>query len=206
MVCTLQSSTGAQSAASNLLLARAHKKFEAIVIWDSPSYIPLNFQTAWLSWSILHFLKYTLQKQLKIDFAPLILLASSPGTKMLDYGQWLKQSPSIVAISELKSARPPNILFLVPSAVCNRGDTIQYHVSLRSRELGQATLLLVFLTPRQALSSHLCQQMVWLYWLQDRDSMPNLSIWPFMLHPWFPTRKASKLTFVCFQFQLFSTM
>ena len=26
-----------------------------------------------------------------------------------------------------------------------------------------------------------------------------LSIWPFLCHPWFPTRKASKLTFVCFQ-------
>ena len=26
-----------------------------------------------------------------------------------------------------------------------------------------------------------------------------LSIWPFMGHPWFPTRKASKLTFICFQ-------
>ena len=26
-----------------------------------------------------------------------------------------------------------------------------------------------------------------------------LSIWPFMCHPWFPTRKASKLTFICFQ-------
>ena len=31
-----------------------------------------------------------------------------------------------------------------------------------------------------------------------------LSIWPFMCHPWFPTRKASKLTFVCFQLHLFS--
>ena len=31
-----------------------------------------------------------------------------------------------------------------------------------------------------------------------------LSIWPFMCHPWFPTRKASKLTFVCFQLQLSS--
>ena len=31
-----------------------------------------------------------------------------------------------------------------------------------------------------------------------------LSIWPFMRHPWFPTRKASKLTFVFFQLQLFS--
>ena len=26
-----------------------------------------------------------------------------------------------------------------------------------------------------------------------------LSIWPFMCHPWFPTKKASKLTFACFQ-------
>ena len=26
-----------------------------------------------------------------------------------------------------------------------------------------------------------------------------LSIWPFMRHPWFPTRKASKLRFTCFQ-------
>ena len=31
-----------------------------------------------------------------------------------------------------------------------------------------------------------------------------LSIWPFMCHPWFPTRKASKLTFVCFLLQLSS--
>ena len=29
--------------------------------------------------------------------------------------------------------------------------------------------------------------------------MNYLSIWPFMRHPWFPTRKASKLIFVCFQ-------
>ena len=28
--------------------------------------------------------------------------------------------------------------------VCNRGDTIQYHGGLRSRELGQAPMLLVF--------------------------------------------------------------
>ena len=40
---------------------------------------------------------------------------------------------------------------------------IQYHGGLRSRELGQA--------PRQALSYHLPQQMVRLYWLQD--IMPN---------------------------------
>ena len=31
-----------------------------------------------------------------------------------------------------------------------------------------------------------------------------LSIWPFMGHPWFPTRKASKLRFTCFQLQLSS--
>ena len=38
--------------------------------------------------------------------------------------------------------------------VCNRGDTIQYHGGLRSRELCQARMLLVFLTPKQTLSSH----------------------------------------------------
>ena len=54
-----------------------------------------------------------------------------------------------------------------------RGDTVQYHGGLQSRELGQATVLLLSLTPRQVSSSHPCQQMVWLYWLQDRDSMPN---------------------------------
>ena len=37
---------------------------------------------------------------------------------------------------------------------CNRDDTIQYHDGFRSRKLGQASLLLVFLTPKQALSSH----------------------------------------------------
>ena len=41
-------------------------------------------------------------------------------------------------------------------------------------------LLHVFLTPRQALSSHPHQQMVWLYWLQDRDSIPN---WYTINHP-----------------------
>jgi hypothetical protein len=56
----------------------------------------------------------------------------------------------------------PLILF-----VCNRRDTIQYQGGLRSRKLGQAPMLLVFLTPRQALSSHPHQQMVCLYRLQD---------------------------------------
>ena len=33
-----------------------------------------------------------------------------------------------------------------------------------------------------------------------------LSIWPFMCHPWFPTRKASKLTFICFEHQVLNTL
>ena len=56
--------------------------------------------------------------------------------------------------------------------VCNRGDTTITVVSDH--------LLLVFLTPRKALSSHSRQQMVWLYWLQDRDSMLN---WFAINHP-----------------------
>ena len=46
---------------------------------------------------------------------------------------------------------------------CNSGDNVQYHGGLWSRELGQAPMLQVFLTHRQVLSSHLCQQMVRLY-------------------------------------------
>ena len=61
-------------------------------------------------------------------------------------------------------------------------EEIQYHGSLPSRELGQAPKLHVFLTPRQALSYHLRQQIVWLYWLQDRDSMPNWYNHPTTLH------------------------
>ena len=61
-----------------------------------------------------------------------------------------------------------SIIFII--LVCNRGDTIQYQGCLWSRELGQAPMLQLFLTPRQSLKSHLRQQMVWLYWLQDRDS------------------------------------
>ena len=42
-------------------------------------------------------------------------------------------------------------------------------------DFGIASMLLVLLTPspRQPVSSHPHQQMVWLYWLQDRDNMPN---------------------------------
>ena len=35
---------------------------------------------------------------------------------------------------------------------CNRGDDVQYHGGLRSRELCQAPMVLVFLTPRQDLA------------------------------------------------------
>ena len=40
---------------------------------------------------------------------------------------------------------------------------MQYHISFRLRELGQVPLLLVFLTPRQALSSH-SQVFVMILW------------------------------------------
>ena len=36
------------------------------------------------------------------------------------------------------------------------------------------------------------------------DNINYLSIWTFKRHPWFSTRKASKLTFACFQLQLFN--
>ena len=43
---------------------------------------------------------------------------------------------------------------------------------------------------------------IWKYFLGY--DINYLSIWPFMCHPWFPARKASKLTFICFQLQLSS--
>ena len=75
--------------------------------------------------------------------------------------------------------------------VCNRGDTMQYwtrmnygtilHLSMLTTDnttqyhdrhlikgVMPSPMLLVYLTPRGALSSH-----PQLYWLQDRDSMPN---------------------------------
>ena len=67
--------------------------------------------------------------------------------------------------------------------VCNRGDAIQYHGGLQSRELGQAPLL-------QALPSHPRQQVVWLYLLQDRDSINhqppynNENQWPSDARRW----------------------
>ena len=82
--------------------------------------------------------------------------------------------------------------------VCNRGDTVQYHGGLRSRELGQVPMLLVFLTPIQALSSHPHQQMVWLFWLQDRDCMPNYKMgWiPFWINKIFAGKKLQGGTFI----------
>ena len=43
---------------------------------------------------------------------------------------------------------------MLQSFFFNRGDTTQHHGGLQSRELCQAPMLLVFLTHRQALSSH----------------------------------------------------
>ena len=76
--------------------------------------------------------------------------------------------------------------------VCNRGDTIRYWTGVdklwRTTQLiyvhdcryyGVSRRFLIigvrFLSPRQTLSSHPPQQMVWLYRLQDRDSSPNTS-------------------------------
>jgi hypothetical protein len=56
--------------------------------------------------------------------------------------------------------QPQDIILSCFLFVCNRRDTIQYYGGLRSRELGQAPMLQVFLTPRQALSSHTLKQMV----------------------------------------------
>ena len=58
--------------------------------------------------------------------------------------------PRVIDVHKLGNACIPQWDFVF---VCNRQDIIQYHGGLRSRELGQATMLLVFLTPRQALST-----------------------------------------------------
>ena len=47
-----------------------------------------------------------------------------------------------------------SLILCSPNIFLNIGDTIQYFGHLRSREFGQAPILLVFLSPRQALSSH----------------------------------------------------
>ena len=96
--------------------------------------------------------------------------------------QWIIQNQSNVMV--LLKCRINNKTW---NSVCNRGErgrtmahyctfmpttdnTIQYHGRLHTRKLGQAPILL-FLTLRQALSSHPHQQMVWLCRLQDRDSI-----------------------------------
>ena len=56
--------------------------------------------------------------------------------------------------------------FLLLFFFCNRGDT-KYHGGLRSRELCQAPMLQVPLTPRQALSSHPRPCYVFLYGRTD---------------------------------------
>ena len=76
--------------------------------------------------------------------------------------------------------------------VCNRGDTEQYHGSLRSRELGPAPMLQVFLTPRQALSSHPRQQMsLAIKWM--REKIPSCSNSALEMRK-FQTKKLSQFT------------
>ena len=79
-------------------------------------------------------------------------------------------APSVSTITE-------KYLFLDTFVCLFVTEEILYSITLVS---DQAPTLLVFLTPRQVLLSHPRQQMVWLYWLQDRDSMPN---WYTINHP-----------------------
>ena len=58
--------------------------------------------------------------------------------------------------------------------VCNRGDTVSRRSPIKGVRPSPYT------NPRQALSSCLHQQMVWLYWLQNGDTMPN---WYTINHP-----------------------
>ena len=60
---------------------------------------------------------------------------------------------------------------LLHSSMSMTNNTTQYHGRHPIKGFMPSPMLLVFLTPRQALSSHPRQQMVWLYCLQD--SMPN---------------------------------
>ena len=76
--------------------------------------------------------------------------------------QWSPGSPSYSSLheeSEGRDSADEEVLYHV-LFVCNRGNTIQYHGGLKSRELCQTPLLQMFLTPRQALSSQLRQHMV----------------------------------------------
>jgi hypothetical protein len=70
------------------------------------------------------------------------------------------------------------LLFLF---LCNRGDNIQYHGGLRSRELCQAPMLLVFLTPRQALSSHPCISIMIFIQINNFFKLPAMGIEPLTL-------------------------
>ena len=58
---------------------------------------------------------------------------------------------------------------------------------------------------------HIIRFEIWDLWSRDLKKILGydinyLSIWPFMGHPWFPTRKASKLTLTCFQHQVLNTL
>ena len=63
---------------------------------------------------------------------------------------------------------------LLHSSMSTTDNTTQYHGGHPIKGVMPSPMLLVLLTPRLVLPSHLRQQMVWLYWLHDRDSMPNL--------------------------------
>ena len=67
---------------------------------------------------------------------------------------------------------------LLHSFMSMRDTTTQYHGRHPIKGVMPSPMLLVFLTPRQALSSHPRQQMVWLYWLQD-----SMSNWCTIKHP-----------------------
>jgi hypothetical protein len=63
---------------------------------------------------------------------------------------------------------------LLHSSMLTTDNITQYYDGHPIKGVMPSPMLLAFLTPRQALSFHPHQQMVRLYWLQDRDSMPNL--------------------------------
>ena len=54
-------------------------------------------------------------------------------------------------VSKVFCETHPGLLLFIFCFICNSGDTIQYHGGLRSRELGQAPMVQVFLTPRHIL-------------------------------------------------------
>ena len=56
---------------------------------------------------------------------------------------------------------------LLHSSMSMPDNTTKYHSGHPVKGAMPSPMLLVFLIPRQVLSSHLHQRMIWLYWLQD---------------------------------------